>query len=405
MNHRKTNHGESRNLLMLLGRTCFSNKPARCRRGPAYSLVLALFLAACSSTPKLETDPCLKRRGAIDIGSGSTKALAAIVDVCQKPVRIVEKLFDEKVKISFSESVEQSPTSEISAEVAADASAKIATFVEKIDQFNVERLELVATAAFRKAQNGSRVAIEISDALQKRRREAATSGLKVKSTLKPESLRVRILSQEEEAQIGARSAMANLPPSTHAEGAALADAIVVWDIGGGSMQMLSTLDSAPIFTGDLASVTFKNRVIKEVQKKDPASVKSPNPLRENKRSQNHRKAVSIARDHAQKNVRDEFKKIGATARWVGIGGVLATSVKKQVEQESTGQRRSGIEFTARDLEKTFETRAGRKDLEIDSDYRETEITNLALVLGYMQELKISQVETVEASLVQGLVAK
>ncbi len=153
-----------------------------------------------------------------------------------------------------------------------------------------------------------------------------------------------------------------------------------------------------LYTGDLASVTFKNKVIRELQKKDPATVKSPNPI-----GKNRAKAVVLARDHAKKNVPDYFKKNAARATWVGIGGVLAISTVKQVEKE--GQGTSSSFFTDSALAKTLEARANRKDEEIESEYRETDITNLALVLGYMQELKIKRVDTVEASLTQGLVTR
>ncbi len=350
------------------------------------------FLTGCASAPKSASDPCLKRRGAIDIGSGSTKAFAAVVDICQKPARIVERLFDEKAKISFGESVERTGDGTFAPDVVTDASAKIATMAEQMNEKGIERLSVVATAAFRKAKNGADTAKAISDAVARR--------LKGKTALDLEASRVQILSQEVEAEVGALSAITNLPEEARKSPHAL---FVVWDIGGGSMQMFANDkvgDSYQphLYTGDLASVTFKNKVIRELQKKDPATVKSPNPI-----GKNRAKAVVLARDHAKKNVPDYFKKNANRATWVGIGGVLAISTVKQVEKE--GQGTSSSFFTDSALAKTLEARANRKDEEIESEYRETDITNLALVLGYMQELKIKRVDTVEASLTQGLVTR
>jgi exopolyphosphatase/guanosine-5'-triphosphate,3'-diphosphate pyrophosphatase len=344
----------------------------------------------------------LKRRGAIDIGSGSTKAFAAVVDICSNPKRIVEKLFDEKVKISFSEAVEQSSDATIPQDVITDASAKIATLAESMNAKNIESLQTVATAAIRKSKNRDDVALKISLAIQER--------LKGKSKLAPETLTVRVLSQIEEAMLGARSAIANLPSeSSTAEGSTPANLpVIVWDIGGGSMQIVG-VDSNEVFTGDLASVTFKNLVIRDVQKKDPLVKKSPNPLVSNvkgkAKSKEAAKVVALAKSHAEKNVGEYFKT--TKARWVGIGGVLALSVQKQVDREvqtphSPGRQPGQITLSA--LEKTFQARATRTDEEIESEYRETEVTNLGLVLGYMQALKVDKVETVEASLVQGLLA-
>lgn len=355
----------------------------------ATGLLASAMLLACSSAPKVADNPCLKRRGAIDIGSGSTKAFAAVVDVCSTPKRIVEKLFDQKVKISFGESLEQSSDGTIAPEVITDGSAKIATLVEAMAQQNLESIAPVATAAFRKAKNGNEVAAKISD--------VANSRLKQKLEVK-----VQILTQEQEAELGAQSALSNLPASPSDS------PVIVWDIGGGSMQMLAVGQSpAQVFAGNLASVTFKNKVLTDIQKKPAGDKTSPNPMKKDLK-----KAIALARAHAKSNVGSYFKANAAKSRWVGIGGVLAISVQKQVEREGLARRTSaqtgsheGTEFTETALAQTLEKRAVRTDDEIESEYKTTEVTNLALVLGYMQELKIEKVETVEASLTQGLVAR
>ncbi len=344
----------------------------------------------CASQSKVVEDPCLKRRGAIDIGSGSTKAFAAVVDVCSKPKRIVEKLFDEKVKISFGEALEQNTEGNIPPDVITDATAKIATLAESMNSLKLESIETVATAAIRKSKNRNEVASRISSAMNERLRGKTKLG----------NLQVRVLSQIEEAQVGARSALANLPsPAVTAE----TGQIVVWDIGGGSMQM-TALDSNELFTSELASVTFKNQVIREIHRKDPSVLISPNPLKKNAK-----KATALARSHAEKNLGSFLKLHTSKPRWVGIGGVLALSVQKQVDREVQTPRpktdlnvQSPNQIMQSDLSKTLDLRAARTDEEIDSEYRETEITNLALVLGYMQALKMEKIETVEASLVQGL---
>jgi exopolyphosphatase/guanosine-5'-triphosphate,3'-diphosphate pyrophosphatase len=360
------------------------------------SVGLAIGLSTgCTSVPKTIDDPCLKRRGAIDIGSGSTKALAAVINVCSNPKRIVEKLFDEKVKISFGEALELNSEGKIPSDVIADASAKIATLVEQMNSQNLESIEAVATAAIRKSRNRDEVANQIAFAMNERIREKPSRG---KTKLMAANLKVRVLSQIEEAQIGARSALANLPPEIGT------GPVVIWDIGGGSMQM-AAVGSDELFTGDLASVTFKNQVIREIQKKDPAQQKSPNPLKKNAK-----KATALARAHAEKNLGPFLDLHNQKPRWVGIGGVLALSVQKQVNREVQMPRskadstvRTKNHFTLDDLRKALDARANRTDDEIESDYRETEVTNLALVLGYMQALKANKVETVEASLVQGLI--
>lgn len=357
-------------------------------------ILVALLFAGCATTPKVAQNPCLQRNAAVDIGSGTTKALAVVVDVCQTPKRIVEKLVDERIKISFADAVEASPTGEIPPLMITDASAKIATLVETMNSKSLNRLTIVATAAFRKAKNGPAVAQAISTATKARLGE--------KTNLPPTNFDIKILSQTEEAAAGARSAIAALAPAETASKSAkptdvnsndkdFSQDVFVWDIGGGSMQIWS---QSELFTGDLASVSFKNRVLTEIQKKKEGS---PNPLKNG-----HRAATAMARKHAKENVSASLKKKAPAARWIGIGGVLAISTLKQVEKEA-GLLKGETAFTAKALAETLPTRALRSDEELESDYAATDVTNLALVLGYMQELKVPQVETVDASLVQGLV--
>lgn len=157
------------------------------------------------------------------------------------------------------------------------------------------------------------------------------------------------------------------------------------------------LEKPQIYNGDLASVTFKNAVIRDIQKKDPATTTSPNPLKKDTK-----KAIDMARAHAKKNVPQFFKTHAAKARWIGIGGVHGVSVLKQVEKVFDGRTLNGS-YDDIQVGKAAVERSKLKDEEIESEYRSTEITNLALVFGYMHGLGISRVETVDASLVQGLI--
>jgi exopolyphosphatase/guanosine-5'-triphosphate,3'-diphosphate pyrophosphatase len=320
-----------------------------------------LILAACSTAPK---NPCLEIRGALDIGTGSTKAYAAEVDVCRN--EIVRPVFDQKTPIAFGEQRQRSGQNEIPIAFVGEASAKIRPVIDAIKNLGAVTIGAVATAAFRDAKNGPAAAQALSGALE---------------------VPVRVISQKEEAQIGARSAfvVARIPESDRAT-------TIVWDIGGGSMQMIHQAGrEATIFTGDLASVTFKNRVIAEIQKKNPKTVSTPNPLGKGADA-----AVGLAAKHAQENVPSAIREISKSAKWLGLGGVLAVSVQRQVNP-------SASEFHREPLEEALRKRKSLADEEIGGDYRTTEVTNLALVLGYMNALGIDKVATAEASLVQGLV--
>lgn len=305
---------------------------------------------------------CLRRAGALDIGSGSTKALAAELDVCED--RVVRILFQKNIPLAFNESLGRSSSGLIETKLIKEAGAKIAALVKEMRELKIEKVSAAATSVFRKAANGEAAAADIGRA----------AGIPVK-----------ILSQAEEAAVGARSALSKLPKQGDAKAP-----LVVWDIGGGSMQMWSR-DGAEtrLFEGDLAAVSFKNRVLRELQGKDPKEVASPNPL-----GKSRGRAVRLAKEDARAKVPEFFRRNAARARWVGIGGVLAISVQ---EQAAPGLRA----FSRGEVSRALQARAVLRDEQIAGDYRATEVTNLALVLGYMETLGLRNIETVEVSLAEG----
>lgn len=305
---------------------------------------------------------CLRRAGALDIGSGSTKALAAEIDVCKD--RVVRILFQKNIPLAFNESLGRSPSGLIETKLIKEAGVKIAALAKEIRDLKVEKISAAATSVFRKAVNGEAAAADI----------ARAAGIPVK-----------ILSQAEEAAVGARSALSKLPKTGDAKAP-----LVVWDIGGGSMQMWSR-DGAEtrLFEGDLAAVSFKNRVLRELQGKDPKEVASPNPL-----GKARGRAVRLAKEDARTKVPAFFRENAARARWIGIGGVLALSVQKQAAP-------SAREFTRAELSSALQRRSELGDDKLEGDYRSTDVTNLALVLGYMETLGLRRIETVEVSLAEG----
>lgn len=304
---------------------------------------------------------CLEKQGALDFGSGTTKAFAALVDVCEK--KIIEVIFEDRLPLALNEALEKSPRKEIPTEIIEQALPQFQSMLQKMQAHDVKKIQGIATAVFRSAKNGPEVIARIGKALQ---------------------VPVQIISQEKEAELGFWSAIAQ-------KNLSVKDSIIVWDIGGGSMQMYALRGKTThIFQGDLASVSFKNKILEVLQFKDPKLVSSPNPIGANKDA-----ALQIAKNHAYTHVSDFFKKEAATARWIGVGGVLSMSVQRQTKKGSA-------EFTQAELDKTLRERVFLRDDEITSDYKISDISNLALVLGYMQALQIQKIETAQASLGQGL---
>lgn len=307
---------------------------------------------------------CLENRAALDFGSGTTKAYVATVDTCEK--KIVKVLFEDRLPLAFNEALEKSASKEIPEETLKRAEPQIKELLEKVRRYDIKRISGVATSVFRVAKNGRAAAQSLSQKL---------------------NVPIEVITQEQEAELGYWSALAQTGIQDTKD-------LIVWDIGGGSMQMY-TRDGGKVrvFEGDLASVTFKNQILQVLQFKDPRQNSSPNPFFRQREA-----ALQLAKNHAYLNVPEYFKKKAPTARWVGVGGVLSMSVQRQVDKDAH-------EFTQAALQRTLDTRSSLRDDQIQSDYRITDVSNLALVLGYMKALKIEKVETAQASLGQGLLFK
>lgn len=305
---------------------------------------------------------CITRSGALDFGSGTTKALVIEVDRCQK--KLGRTLFEERVATPFNEALEKSPDGKIPESVVRQQLGVFQELVKKMRSHNPQEILAVATSVYRMAKNGEAVARSLSKDL---------------------GISLEVISQEREAELGYWSALA-------AKGLQPNERVVVWDIGGGSMQMFSLREGKThIYKGDLASVSFKNRVLSEILKKDVKTVTSPNPLKGKSQE-----AVKLAAQHARENVSPFFKENAQRFRWIGVGGVLSMSVQDQ-------SNKGASHFSRSELERNLKKRAFLRDEQMESEYKATDVTNLALVLGYMQQLKIPRVETAKVTLGQGLV--
>ncbi|UXR64000.1 hypothetical protein EZJ49_13095 [Bdellovibrio bacteriovorus] len=323
-----------------------------------------IFVLISLSSVTVWAKPCVENRAALDLGSGTTKAYVATVDTCEK--KIVKVIFEERLPLAFNEALEKSPDGTLPEKTVQEATPRIQALLGKVRTYDVKRITAVATSVFRVAKNGRAVAQRLARDLQ---------------------VPVEVISQEQEAELGYWSALAQKNISDTRN-------LIVWDIGGGSMQMYSRdKGKVHIYEGDLASVTFKNKILQVLQFKDPKDHSSPNPIGRQREA-----SLQLAKNHAYLNVPEFFKKMAPTARWVGVGGVISLSVQRQVNKDAS-------EFTQAELSDVLKKRVWLNDAEINSDYRISDISNLALVLGYMQALKVEKVETAQASLGQGLIFK
>jgi exopolyphosphatase/guanosine-5'-triphosphate,3'-diphosphate pyrophosphatase len=323
-------------------------------------LLIAAFLPACQThVPECGTEV----RAAFDVGSGSTKMKVAELNTCTNTIQKV--LLEEQAKIDYRESIEKSSDETISGATTEAGIKALNSLKEKAQKSGAQKFSGVATAAFRQAKNGEQVVRDIREAT---------------------GIPLRVISQNLEALIGFQAASFKTKKDPAQ--------IIAWDIGGGSQQIVTLNDEkqASIYLGQLASVSFKNRVIQEVKKKNPKKITSPNPLTKNQ--------ISIAAKIAEKEAvatvpADIQKRLGQKdLSVIGIGGVLGKSVQRQLA--------GAAKITPELIQATLNQKAGVTDGKNKDPYAATDITNLILVYGFMQGLKIKSYQPVDVNLIDGL---
>ena len=188
-------------------------------------------------------------------------------------------------------------------------------------------------------------------------------------------LKVSIINQTSEALIAFKAAKSKINKEN----------LLVWDIGGASMQIVKSVkDKKDIYLGKLASVSFKEKVLELLGKEN-----SPNPLEKSGAI----RAMETARIYASNSAK---KIIGEIDKQyvIGVGGVHYFSIRNQTKKKRF--------YTQRDVLNTLLERSKLTDKEVGGDYAKTDVTNLALVLGYMQALGIERVYPMKINMAHGI---
>lgn len=326
--------------------------------------VAMLFMASINST---WAKSCNEVRAGIDMGSGTTKIQVSEVNVCTKTLGKV--LFSQDKPIGFNEDLAESAKNQLSPAIQQQGVGTLKQLVEQARKYHPTRITGVATAVFRTAANGPEV-IKLFN------RQAHVS--------------LRVISQAQEAELGFLSAKAALNEPTIKD-----TDLLVWDIGGGSMQM-TTYDlnngreTAEIYQGKLASVSLKDLVIEVLMNKDLKQVNSPNPV-----APLADEILRLVNFYARTHVNPAIMQVAKNKRVIGIGGVHGYSIKDQLKPVNN-------QYSVADLQRVAKDKVNLSDAQLTGEYRATDVTNLLLVEGFMQALNISTVTLVKANLIQGI---
>lgn len=331
------------------------------------SVITLVGLLALTSAFSAMADRCIETRAGIDMGSGSTKIQVAQVDICRQTLGKV--LYEDQRPVGFNADLAKSTNNQLGSAIQQQGLAALRALVAKAQTFHPQRITGVATAVFRSAANGQQVIDAFNQQL---------------------GVQLKVISQQQEAELGFLSAKAALHDNSLRN-----EDLLVWDIGGGSMQMTAFRQQGgqtvtDIYQGKLASVTLKDFITLVLQNKDPQADNTPNPIG-SLRNTVLRYVAFYARTHVSPQIKQDIK----TRRVIGIGGVHGYSIKAQVQPV-------GNTYTQADLARVGQRQVWKGDSELAGDYRATDVSNLLLVEGFMQALAIPQVTIVKASLIQGI---
>jgi len=79
---------------------------------------------------------------------------------------------------------------------------------------------------------------------------------------------------------------------------------------------------------------------------------------------------------------------------IGIGGVHNQSIRKQVKKVAS--------YSRENIMNVLQDRLDLTDEQIGGQYADTEVSNLILVLGFMQKLEIEEVLLADVNLTDGI---
>lgn len=318
-----------------------------------YARILFLWCFFFSSTV-FASDTVI--RAAIDIGSGATKLRVAEVNL--KTQKIERILANESYAVPYQEELEKSPTqtfNEIVMQQGIDALKKSKEVAKK---YNAEKVIAIATAAFRKAKN-------VDYFIDRIQQETGVE--------------VVVIDQDLEGKLSfeAASAQSDTDPTD----------LVVWDIGGGSIQLTSVdrHGNYTIYRGIEASVPFKNYCIGQIQLKNPEDVKTPNPMT--------REQIMCAEEHARDVATEVNRFFKRKIQYpntvvIGVGNIFAYRIYPLVGNQN--------KFNRTTLEKAVEELENQTDEHVGGDaFANVAITNPILVLGFMKTLGIEDMQILD----------
>ena len=305
---------------------------------------------------------CEVKRAAFDIGSGATKMKVATVDICLD--KIVKMLAEDSVPVPFKEDLQKSAQNKLSAGVIKQGILALRKLKQKAQSVGATEFYASATSAFRTASNGEEA---------------------IKTFSKETQIQIFLINQKLEGKLGFAAASSVSPNPM--------DKTIVWDIGGGSMQIVAEgKNGLEVYEGKIASVSFKDHIVEVIEKR--TNVTTPNPINKTHYDQAYHDARVVAKFAVPPELKEKIKAKDYVV--VGIGGVHSHSIGKRIGVKNKES------YTSQRLEATLPSLLNMTDEALESPYAATEVSNMILVKAFMDELAIEKVVVGEINLADGL---
>lgn len=300
-------------------------------------------------------------RAAIDIGMGGPKLQIAEVDL--ETNKIVKMLHTQRYFVNFYEG-SKNTDNRLSNDVMLQGLEAFKNAIKVAHSFKVDGITAIATASFRSAWNG----VEFANAIQNE------TGIKV-----------HIVDQNLEGKLAFQAVLSKVDFD--------AENLIVWDIGGGSIQFIGTAADGSVLVdcGQEGVGAFNDYIIGNIQCRNVKECKTPNPM-----SANDILQAEIYAQNLSQKVDKVFKdKIGhPTTKVVGAGSVFGYGIATMVDGKNP--------FCLDDIATVVYDLAGKTDADLGGgEFAFCEGSNTILALGFMQGLGIKQIDIVNVNNADG----
>jgi len=331
---------------------------------------------------------CYLPYAAYDIGSGATKYMGAIVNVCSLDI---DQVFAQgAIPVPYRMDLIHSESNEFS-DLIQEMGLETLMLAKRLIQKEYDTSGLthhgdlqqvgVATAAFREALNGQEFAEHIHQKLE---------------------ISVRIISQEDEGILAYYGALNQL------EGTDLLETPIVWDIGGGSMQLTAKdpFDTFYMIGTDLASETFYALMMSQVLNKTVDE--TPYPMQ----TEEVQATIDLAKetltfDLLAKEILDH--KIAKGSPVLAVGAVHNFLVQPLcnfiVGESSNTFTKAGVLEAIALLTNKTEDQIIHTVPFLDKNFINNQLSSLILVYAMMDKMEIEKVRTVNVNNNHGLILK